>query len=96
MDALAIILRTVSQIVESKAGQPADGLQSSLDEAERQLRASLGGGFHHISRLPEVPTKARIVALAEQGLPNTTISERLGVSDRYVRRIVSQLRRLGD
>jgi DNA-binding IscR family transcriptional regulator len=27
-------------------------------------------------------------------VPNAAISERLGVSDRYVRRIVSQLRRL--
>lgn len=96
MDALAIILRTVTQIHEAKAGQSPEALQPILEEAERQLRSSLGGGFHHISRLPDVPTKARIVALAGQGVPNAAISERLGVSDRYVRRIVSQLRRLGD
>lgn len=96
MDALTIILRTVRQLLEEQAATRRQPVASTLEEAERRLRGSLGGGFHHISRASEPPTKALIVALSEQGLPNATISERLGVSDRYVRRIVSQLRRIGD
>jgi DNA-binding NarL/FixJ family response regulator len=91
MDALAIILRIVRETIEA-SGVPPDPVQTALVEAERRARGSLGGHFHHISRVPDLPTKARIVELAEQGLPNALISERLNVSDRYVRRVVSQLR----
>lgn len=91
MDALALILRTVRQVLEA-TGAPPDPLQDALVEAERRCRSSLGGNHHHISRAPSASTKARIIELAEQQLDNATIAQRLGVTDRYVRRIVSQLR----
>lgn len=93
MDALAIILRQVRAAIEA-SGVPPAPLQGALQEAERLCRSSLGGAFHHISRVPGPSTKARIIELAEQRLDNATIAQRLGVSDRYVRRIVSQLRRI--
>lgn len=91
MDALALILRQVRLAIEATGAAP-DPLQDALDAAERNCRASLGGSFHHISRAPSASTKARIIELAAQQLDNATIAQRLGVSDRYVRRIVSQLR----
>jgi hypothetical protein len=91
MDALAIILSIVRQAIES-TGAPPDRFQDALHEAERLTRSSLGGSFHHISRVPSPTTKARIIELAAQQLDNATIARRLGVTDRYVRRIVSQLR----
>lgn len=89
MDVLAIILRTVRTTIET-AGAPPDGLQTLLDQAERSLRSSIGGQHHHISRLPS--TKSRILTLAEEGLTPQQISQRLGVSDRYVRKVASMLR----
>lgn len=89
MDVLTLILRTVRATIEG-TGAPPDALQDALDDAERRLRGSLGGGQHHISRIPS--TKARIVELADQGLTPQQISERLGVTDRYVRKVVSLLR----
>ncbi|MCV2423398.1 helix-turn-helix domain-containing protein [Paucibacter sp. DJ4R-1] len=91
MDALSLILRHVRLAIEA-AGVPPDPLQDALDAAERACRTSLGGSFHPISRAPSASTKARIIELACQQLDNATIAHRLGVSDRYVRRIVSQLR----
>jgi hypothetical protein len=94
MDALAIILRTIRETIES-TGVPPDRLQDGLAEAERRVRRSLGGGVHHISRAPQEPTKERIAQLARQGLPSSVVAERVGVSDRYVRRILQQLRQVG-
>lgn len=91
MDALSIILHQVRKAIEATGAAP-DPLQDALVEAERVCRRSLGGGMHPISRVPSATTKARIIELAVQGLPNATISQRLGVTDRYVRRIVSDLR----
>lgn len=94
MDALSIILQTVRSTIES-TGAPPDALQEAIAQAERRLRSSLGGGMHHISRAPQVTTKARIIELAEadQALSSSQISQRLGVSDRHVRRVLSMLRR---
>ncbi len=94
MDALAIILRVVRETVEA-TGAPPDALQAGIDAAERRLRSSLGGATHHISRAPSTSAKARIVELAEAdpALTPAQIRERLGVSDRYVRKIFEQLRR---
>lgn len=94
MDVLAIILQTVRQQIEA-TGAPPDALQDALASAERRLRGSLGGATHHISRAPQVSTKARILQLAEadQALGTAQISERLGVSSRHVRRVLSMLRR---
>lgn len=92
MDALTIVLKLVREAAEAK-GLPPAGVHEALAAAEARARAALGGGMHHFSRAPATNTKARVIALAEQGLPNAVISERLGISDRYVRRIVSQLRR---
>lgn len=89
MDILTIILRTVRQTVES-TGVPPDAVQTALDDAERRLRSTLGGSAHHISRIPS--TKARIVELSQQGLTAQQISQRLGVTDRYVRRVVTLIR----
>lgn len=91
MDALTIFLKLAREAFE-QAGAPPEAVHAALAEAEARARAALGGGHHHISRWPAVSTKARIVELAGQGVPNAVISERLGVSGRYVRRIVSQLR----
>jgi hypothetical protein len=93
MDVLTLILRTVRNAIE-QTGAPPDALQDALAEAERTLRSSLGGGAHVISRVQQVSTKARIATLAESGLAATQISERLGVSDRYVYRVLSQLRQV--
>lgn len=89
MDVLTLILRTVRTTIEG-TGAPPDALQDALEAAERRLRGSLGGSQHHISRLPS--TKARVAELAEQGLTPQQISERLGISDRHVRRVISMLR----
>lgn len=89
MDVLAIILRTVRTTIET-TGTPPDGLQDMLDQAERTLRSTIGGAQHHISRLPS--TKARIIHLSGEGLTPQQISQRLGVSDRYVRKVTSLLR----
>lgn len=91
MDVLSIILRTVLDTIHT-SGAPPDALQQHLAEAERRLRSSLGGAVHHISRAPQVSTKARIAELAASGLRTPQISERLGVSDRYVRRVLSLVR----
>jgi Homeodomain-like domain len=91
MDALTLIIRIVRQQIEA-SGVPPDALQSALSEAERLSRSSLGGSMHHISRAPHVPVKARIIDLSAAGLSATQVSERLGVSDRYVRRVLQHLR----
>lgn len=95
MDALSIFLKLVREAFE-QAGASPDAVQAALAEAETRARASLGGTQHHISRWPAVSTKARVIELAEQGLPNTVISERLGITKRHVRRIISQLRIVQD
>jgi hypothetical protein len=89
MDALSLIIRTISGTLES-TGVPPDALQDALVSAERSLRRSLGGGHHHISRLPS--TKIRIVDLAEQGLTPRQISARLGITDRYARQVLGPQR----
>jgi hypothetical protein len=91
MDALTLILRTVRQQIEA-TGVPPDSLQAALSEAERLSRSSLGGAMHHISRAPSVAAKARIIDLAQQGLTATQVSERLGVTPQWVRRVYRQLR----
>lgn len=92
MDVLSIILRTVLDTIQA-SGAPPDQVQHMLSEAERRLRSSLGGTCHHISRAPPpASTKARIAELSATGLRAQQISQRLGVSDRYVRRVVSMLR----
>lgn len=91
MDALAIILKLVSDAIEA-SGAPPDALQDALSHAEARARSTLGGSMHHISRVPAVTTKARVIELAEKGLPNAVISERLGITPRHVRRIINQLR----
>lgn len=90
MDVLTLILRTVRQTIEA-SGAPPDALQDWLADAECSVRRSFGGSSHHISRLPHVPTKARIIDLADEGLTTQQISERLAVSPQYVRRILSQI-----
>lgn len=92
MDALCIILRTVREAIQA-TGAPPDPVQAALEDAERSLRRSLGGALHHISRAPELSTKARIGQLIADGLAPSQIVERLGVSDRYVRKVREQLRR---
>jgi DNA invertase Pin-like site-specific DNA recombinase len=91
MDVLTLILRTVRQQIEA-TGVPPDQLQDALSEAERLSRSSLGGAMHHISRAPNVAAKARIIDLAAQGLSTSEVSERLGVSPQWVRRVYRQLR----
>jgi DNA-binding NarL/FixJ family response regulator len=91
MDVLTLILRTVRQQIEA-TGVPPDALQDALSEAERLSRSSLGGAMHHISRMPNLAAKARIIDLAAQGLTTSQVSERLGVSDRYVRKVWRQMR----
>ena len=91
MDALAIFLKLVAEAIEA-SGAPPGSMRDALASAEQKARSSLGGHMHHISRVASVSTKARVIELAVEGLPNAVISERLGISDRYVRRIVSQLR----
>ena len=92
MDALTLILRMVRQQIEA-TGVPPDSLQDALSEAERLSRSSLGGAAHHISRAPSMAAKARIIDLAAQGLSAAQVSERLGISDRYVRKVWQHLRR---
>ncbi len=89
MDVLTLILRTVRTTIEA-SGVPPDGLQAALEAAESRLRASLGGEQHHISRA--VSTKERIATLLEQGLTPQQVSQRLGVTDRYVRMVSAMLR----
>lgn len=91
MDALTIFLKLAREAFE-QAGAPPEAVHAALAEAEARARAALGGGHHHISRWPAVSTKARVVELVGQGLPNALISERLGITPRHVRRIISQLR----
>ena len=91
MDALALILRAVREAIEA-SGAPPDALQDHLQEAERVLRGRLGGGVHYIHRVQHVSTKQRVIELAEQGLSSTQIAERLGISDRWARKVVSLLR----
>ena len=91
MDILTLIIRTVRQQIEA-TGVPPDRLQDALSEAERLTRSSLGGAMHHINRVAHVPVKARIIDLSAAGLSATQVSERLGVSDRYVRRVLQHLR----
>jgi hypothetical protein len=90
MDVLTLILRTVRQTIEA-SGAPPDALQDWLADAECSVRRSFGGATHHISRLPHVPNKARIIDLAAEGLKTQQISERVGVTPQYVRRVLSQL-----
>lgn len=91
MDILTIILRTVREAIQA-TGAPPDPLQAALEDAERRLRSSVGGAMHHISRAPQITTKVRVVQLAESGLAASQISERLGISDRHVRRVLQTLR----
>lgn len=91
VDALAIIMRAVREAIQA-TGAPPDPLQDALAEAERVLRRSLGGGMHHISRLPQVSTRARIIELAQAGLPNPVIAQRLQVDGSYVRRVTRWMR----
>ena len=92
MDVLTLFVRTVREAIRA-TGAPPDALQDALDNAETQLRRSVGGGLHHISRVP--PIKARVAKLAESGLGTAQISEQLGISDRHVRRVLQMLRRGG-
>lgn len=92
MDALSLILRMVRQQIEA-TGVPPDSLQAALSEAERLSRSSLGGAAHHISRAPNLAAKARIIDLAAQGLSAAQVSERLGVTPQWVRRVYRQIRR---
>jgi AraC-like DNA-binding protein len=91
MDTLTIILRTIRREIEA-TGVPPDSLQDALTRAERTVRGSLGGGFHLITRAPDPSTAERIAQLAP-ALSTKQISERLGVSDRHVRRVIAMLRR---
>lgn len=91
MDILTIILRTVRESIQA-SGVPPDPLQAALEEAEALLRRSVGGALHHISRAPHVPTKVRVAQLNDSGLAAPQISERLGISDRHVRRVLQSLR----
>lgn len=91
MDALSVILRAVRDAIEA-SGAPPDALQDRLHDAERALRGRLGGGMHYIHRVQHVSTKQRVIELAEQGLTSTQIAERLGISDRWARKVVSLLR----
>lgn len=88
MDILSLILRSVREQIEA-LGVPPDPLQEALLEAEMTLRRSLGGAQHHISRLPS--TKARILDLVSEGLTPQQISQRLGVTDRYVRKVAAMV-----
>ncbi len=91
MDALSVVLRVVRESIEA-SGAPPDALQDVLREVEHKLCSRLGGGMHYFSRVQQVPTKVRIIELAEQGLTSTEISERLGISYRWARKVVSLLR----
>lgn len=92
MDILTIILRTVRETIQA-SGAPPDALQEALDAAERRLRSSLGGHMHHVSRAPQITTKAKIIDLSA-ALDAPQIASRLGVTDRYVRKVLQQLRRV--
>lgn len=93
MDVLSIILRTVRESIEA-TGAPPDQLQDALASAEQQLRRSVGGSVHHISRVAPAPAKQRILELAEQGIPPTVIGQRLGVSKGYLYRVLRTVRRI--
>jgi hypothetical protein len=92
MDILTIILSAVRRNIES-TGVPPDALQDALATVDRQMRSSLGGAQHHISRLPQMPAKSRIIELANTGLPAAEIGERLQVHPQYVRRVLRMIRR---
>lgn len=93
-DVLSIILRAVRESIE-RTGVPPDALQDALAGTEERLRRSIGGTSHHISRMPDMGHKGRIIALAEAGATPAQIRERLGVSESYVYRVIRTLRRLG-
>lgn len=93
MDIITNIMRIVRETIQA-SGAPPDLLQDALAEAEARSRRALGGAMHYAGRVPQQPTKTRIIELAETA-PDLTprqIGDRLGVSDRYVRRVISQLR----
>ena len=91
MDALAIILRFVREQV-AVTGVPPDALQDALAEAEHRARRTLGGSHHHISRVPDLPTKARIIDLHGTGITAQQAADRLGVTDRWVQKVWQQIR----
>ena len=91
MDALAIFLRYAREAIEA-IGVPPDALQAALAEAEHRARRSLGGSQHHISRVPDAPTKARIIDLHGTGITAQQAAERLGVTDRWVQKVWQQIR----
>ena len=91
MDALAIILRFVREQV-AVTGVPPDALQDALAKAEHRARRTLGGSHHHISRVPDLPTKARIIDLYGTGVTAQQAAERLSVTDRYVQKVWQQIR----
>ena len=89
MDIVEGFLRVVREQIQS-LGVPPDALQEALLNIEYTLHRSWGGGTHYVPRLPS--TKARIFDLDASGLTAKQISERLGVTDRYVRKVL-ELRR---
>lgn len=104
MDVLTLIIRSLVETIRATRVPPdviqdllagrvervRDFYAATVEAEEQRYRRSLGGAAHHFSRLPS--TKARIVELADQGLTPQQISERLGVTDRYVRKVVNLLR----
>lgn len=93
MDILTVILRHVREAIE-QTGSPPDSLQDALAEVEHKLRRSVGGAVHHISRVQQVPAKVRVLELHGQGLTPQQISERIGVTDRYARMVISAVKQL--
>lgn len=91
MDVLAFILLIVREHIEA-TGVPPDALQDALADVEHRVRRSFGGAVHHISRIQYVPTKARIFELADDGLTTRQIADRLGVTDRWVRKVRAEMR----
>ncbi|MDP4300357.1 helix-turn-helix domain-containing protein [Leptothrix discophora] len=90
MDALTIILRTLQRELERRAS-PIDGLDEAIAQTDRAVRGAMGGALHLISRIPE-PTKAERIAQLAATHTTRQIAERVGVSDRHVRRVISRLR----
>ncbi len=91
MDVLTLILRTVRTSIEA-TGAPPDAIQDALADAEARLRRDYGGATHHISRVQQPTTKAQILDLAAAGRTPQQISAVLGVTDRYVRQVLSAVR----
>lgn len=89
MGIVELILHITRKRIEA-LGVPPDALQDALAEIEESVRRSCAGGPHYISRLPS--TKARILDHAELGLTPQQIAQRLGVTDRYVRRVLEAVR----